>query len=201
MKDPRLKTPYGDEWGDVWVKGDRRLQVVAIRDHDAYVRDGEPRPIQTDGAARRGDTRYEYSHAELVAEGYSRDKTLQSKSLEELSAIREAGEHAGVVLAKRYAELAFVVERRLAAHDRFDDSELVYSRTALCPCGYGLAYPKGTSMWGSWFCSGVLTHRVASDDDAEHTVYPFSMYNIISENELANNDKVTTRGVFKPKVE
>lgn len=191
VKDPKQTTPEGDEWGDVWVKGDRRVQVVHVRD--------EAKPLQLDRTIRDGDVTYQYTHAELVAEGWDRDKSLNAMTSDQLRAIRETGRHAETVLGRRHVADAQEIERRIAACEKFDDSELVYSATTLCPCGYGLAYPKRIGMHGAWYCSGILTHR-ANDPTVVHHSYPFSMYDIKSENRFVRaSDNTTTRGVFQPK--
>lgn len=75
----------------------------------------------------------------------------------------------------------------------FTDDELLYSRTALCPCGHGLAYPKKCHPHHHWDCSAIL--KGIADKNVEHTgQLPFSFYDIKGEQGFK-----TTRGVFIPK--
>lgn len=64
--------------------------------------------------------------------------------------------------------------------NRFSDAELIYSATARCQCGAGLAYPSDRNVRGreSWVCS-----RVLRDGEAEsgHDSYPFAFYEAKSE--------------------
>lgn len=196
MKDPRRKTPQGDEWGDLWVKGDRVVQVVHVRD--------EPRPLQTNRRIRENEATCEYTHDELVAEGWQRDKWLLALSDAELRALLDRGRHAETVLGRRSVERAQGVEQRLSdLVDGRDDArpfaadELTYSAHARCVCGAGLAYPRDCGMHGSWFCSALLTRahgrlekranadgeeRIFTASGAEHQPgLPFSMYGIKSE--------------------
>lgn len=83
---------------------------------------------------------------------------------------------------------------RLATNTPFTDDELRYSATTLCPCGHGMAYPKGCTPGHYWDCSAIL--KGIEDRGVKHTdKLPFSMYDIKSENEYRG----TTRGVFRPK--
>lgn len=75
----------------------------------------------------------------------------------------------------------------------YKDDELRFSKTTLCPCGFGLAYPKGCGGNHYWDCAGVL--KGTADKGVEHCgELPFVFYDIKSEDE-----ERTTRGIFRPK--
>jgi len=61
------------------------------------------------------------------------------------------------------------VEREAAnrGHGDFRIDELRYSRTARCPCGAALAYPRDIGMHGSWYCSAIL--RGVAGEGKTHT--------------------------------
>lgn len=84
-------------------------------------------------------------------------------------------------------------EQRLKENPIFTDEELRYSRTDLCPCGHGIAYPKTCHGGYHWDCSAIL--KGIASKDVEHTAkLPFMFYDIKGENE-----KMSTRGVFRPR--
>ena len=86
-----------------------------------------------------------------------------------------------------------VFDERMKNNPIFTDDELTYSAFNFCPCGHGLAYPKGCSMQHYWDCSAIL--KGIANFDFEHTAkLPFSFYSIRGENE-----KETTRGIFLPR--
>jgi len=72
----------------------------------------------------------------------------------------------------------------------FSDDELLYSATARCNCGAGMAYPHGTGIRGAWHCSDVLTGR-AKDVTVEHSQLSFMMYEIKSEDQPSANGATT----------
>lgn len=79
----------------------------------------------------------------------------------------------------------------------YTDEELVYASRTLCPCGYGLAYPKNCGDQRSWDCSAVL--KLTHDKTVKHTDrLPFAFWSVHAEGETIGN-KNTTRGVFRPK--
>lgn len=87
-------------------------------------------------------------------------------------------------------------EERMRANPIFTDDELRYSAETLCPCGHGMAYPKGCSMHHHWDCSAIL--KGIADKRIKHTdQLPFVFYDIKSESE----HRGSTRGVFRPKAE
>lgn len=70
--------------------------------------------------------------------------------------------------------------------------KLVYSATARCPCGAGLAYPEGgpgdessPHRWpynGYWDCSAIMAGT--ADPEVTHTAkLPFAFYEIKSEDQ------------------
>lgn len=86
---------------------------------------------------------------------------------------------------------------RMKTNPIFTDDELIYSANSLCPCGYGLAYPKGCGPFHYWECSGIL--KGIADKSVPHSDrLPFAVYEIKSEQQPSANG-MTTRGVFKPK--
>lgn len=86
---------------------------------------------------------------------------------------------------------------RMKNNSVFTDEELRYSRESLCPCGHGLAYPKGCGVQHYWDCSAIL--KGIADKNVKHTDrLPFAFYEIESEDETPGDNR-TTRGVFKPK--
>ncbi len=57
---------------------------------------------------------------------------------------------------------------------------LVYSASARCPCGAGLAYPAHCGTGGAWDCSAILLGT--ADPNVEHTdKLPFAFYEVKSE--------------------
>lgn len=88
-----------------------------------------------------------------------------------------------------------VFQQRLKDNPIFTDEELFYSRTQLCPCGHGLAYPRTCGPHHYWDCSAIL--KGIADDKVEHTgQLPFAFYSV--KGELEGHG--TTRGVFLPQV-
>lgn len=85
------------------------------------------------------------------------------------------------------------LQQRLNNGTPFTDDELFYSARSLCPCGHGLAYPKGCGPFHYWDCSAIL--KGIDDPTVTHTAQlPFSLYDIKGESE----HRGTTRGTFKP---
>lgn len=87
-------------------------------------------------------------------------------------------------------------DKKMEENPIFTDEELFYSTYNLCPCGHGLAYPKGCGGNHHWDCSAIL--KGAADKSVEHTgKLPFSFYDVKGESE----HRGTTRGIFKPQKE
>lgn len=80
----------------------------------------------------------------------------------------------------------------------FDDADLTYSAGARCECGAGLAYPNNVGMHGAWYCADILTGKAKRDESGlladHHQCFPFSFYEIKSENQPSANG-FTTRPV------
>lgn len=88
-------------------------------------------------------------------------------------------------------------DERLLAGTPFTDDELIYAATSLCPCGHGVAYPKGCNPHHYWDCSAIL--KGIADPGVQHIgKLPFALYEIKSEGQPSANG-ATTRGVFRPK--
>jgi hypothetical protein len=113
---------------------------------------------------------------------------------EQLKEAREGEKKAQEIIRQYFIERNEVFKKRLAENPIFTDEELRYSAVSLCPCGHGLAYPKDCNINHYWDCSAIL--KGIADKNVQHTAkLPFSFYNIKSENE----QRGTTRGIFKPK--
>lgn len=81
---------------------------------------------------------------------------------------------------------------------KYTDSELRYSATSRCKCGTGLAYPKDGSqpddasvfaMVSDWWCATILKGEAAGT--VRHDVYPFSQYEILSEDQPSAQGRTT----------
>ncbi len=66
--------------------------------------------------------------------------------------------------------------------------DLLYSATARCPCGAGLAYAVNAKAT-EWDCSAVLLGLEPAD--AKHPTYPFVFYSIKSEGQPSANGATT----------
>jgi hypothetical protein len=103
-------------------------------------------------------------------------------------------EEAQEIINAFHKEKAIAFDQRMENNPIFTDDELTYSASSLCPCGYGLAYPKDCSMNHYWDCSAIL--KGIADVNVQHTgQLPFSFYDIKGESDYRG----TTRGMFKPK--
>lgn len=101
-------------------------------------------------------------------------------SKEEYDAAVAQKDAAEKVMRAYWMESAERFNKRLATNPIFTDSELFYSRSARCPCGAGLAYPKGCGASHYWDCSAIL--KGTEDKTVVHTdQLPFSMYDIKGE--------------------
>lgn len=108
-----------------------------------------------------------------------------------------AKEDADKIIRKFHIEKQEAFDVRLKSGVPFTDEELVYSSETLCPCGYGLAYPKDCGPFHYWDCSAIL--KDIADDKVQHTAkLPFIMYEVHAEGETIGSTR-TTRGVFRPK--
>jgi hypothetical protein len=108
---------------------------------------------------------------------------------------KTAAEH---IINQYHREQADAFEKRLHSGVPFTDDELIYSAFDLCPCGHGIAYPKGCGITHYWECAGIL--KGITDAGVQHCDrLPFAFYSVISEQQTIRANGRTTRGVFKPK--
>lgn len=111
---------------------------------------------------------------------------------EQVEQARKQRDEAEAIINQYHKEQQEAFEKRLKENPIFKDDELVYSLYALCPCGHGLAYPKGCGGSHYWDCSAIL--KGIADQSVKHTdQLPFAFYSVKSEREGQ-----TTRGVFRP---
>lgn len=71
------------------------------------------------------------------------------------------------------------------------DRELIYSATARCKCGAGLAYPldiASAMRLSAWVCSRVLRGDAVAHG---HDSYPWCMYKIREETSISNRSGTT----------
>lgn len=116
-------------------------------------------------------------------------------SEEQFKAATTAKNEAEETINAYFKQKAEAFNRRLIENPVFTDDELYYSATSLCPCGHGLAYPKGCGAWHYWDCSAIL--KGIADKSVKHTDrLPFSIYGVKGESEYRG----TTRGVFIPQI-
>lgn len=71
----------------------------------------------------------------------------------------------------------------------YTDRDLLYSATARCWCGAGLAYPSGHNV-GAWKCARSLRGEVP---EHEHDSYARIFYKIREETSIRNAGGATTR--------
>lgn len=120
-----------------------------------------------------------------------------SISREQFEAACRAKDEAEKVIAAFGKQNRDAFDERLNSGRPFTDDELIYSARDLCPCGHGIAYPKGCAPNHYWDCSAVL--KGIADQGVKHTGrLPFTFYEIKSENQPSAYGE-TTRGVFRPK--
>lgn len=106
----------------------------------------------------------------------------------------EEKEKAEATINQYFRERREAFERRMKENPIFTDDELFYSARLLCPCGHGLAYPKGCGSGYYWDCSAIL--KGIADKSVTHTDrLPFAFYDVKGESDRNG----TTRGVFRPK--
>lgn len=76
----------------------------------------------------------------------------------------------------------------------YEDIDLIYSATARCKCGAGLAYPTNHDeafKIAAWVCSFALKNADASPED--HQSFPWFMYKVREETSVNNGGGHTTR--------
>jgi len=94
-------------------------------------------------------------------------------------------------LHKIYQQEQTTVEAKLkrcnAGKDKFTTDELIFSATARCECGAGLAYPIGIGIHGCWDCADILLGKAipaGQEGSKTHSgSMPFAFYEIKSENQ------------------
>jgi hypothetical protein len=103
----------------------------------------------------------------------------------------EQKEFAQKIINEYNREQMNAFDLRMKENPVFTDEELKYSAVAHCPCGHGLAYPKGCHYWD---CSAIL--KGIADPGIKHIAQlPFIYFDIKGESE----SRGSTRGVFLPK--
>ena len=77
----------------------------------------------------------------------------------------------------------------------YRDHQLVYAATSRCPCGAGLAYPRGIGIRGSWDCSDILTGRAIPSGQTGAVMHtdrlPFTFWEVRSEQQPSANGATT----------
>lgn len=92
----------------------------------------------------------------------------------------------------------------MSARDTSDDNriwkpdELLFSARARCRCGSGLAYPIAFEFKkhrSEWICAAVLLGEIADipEEHGKHDAYPFSLYEIKSEDQPSAAGATTRR--------
>lgn len=115
---------------------------------------------------------------------------ITKEQYEEAKVQKKASED---IINQYHKEDAERFRKRLEENPIFTDDELIYSAQTLCPCGHGLAYPKGCPMNFYWDCSAIL--KGIADKTVKHTdKLSFMMYDVKGESERRG----TTRGMFIP---
>lgn len=105
----------------------------------------------------------------------------------------QARDQAQETISQYFQQQQRAFEIRMTENPIFTDEELIYSRFTLCPCGHGLAYPKGCGPWHYWDCSAIL--KGISERTVLHTAQlPFAIFDVKSE-----SAESTTRGVYRPR--
>jgi hypothetical protein len=104
------------------------------------------------------------------------------------------GKEANKIISQYHTEQQQLFDEKVKNGHKWTDEELIYSARKLCPCGHGLAYPRGCGGLHYWDCSAIL--KGVADPSIEHCAkYPFAYYDIKGESDRNG----TTRGVYLPK--
>jgi len=91
---------------------------------------------------------------------------------------------------KTEEEVDAKIKRCHQLKDQFNEDELLFAAYVRCPCGAGMAYPKGIGGFGAWDCSAILLGKADKDKTHEATL-PFAFYNIKSEGQPSANGATT----------
>lgn len=121
------------------------------------------------------------------------EETIVMITKEQYEEALKRSDAADKTISAYYKQEREAFAQRLKDNPIFTDDELFYSRTSLCPCGHGLAYPKNCGPGHYWDCSAIL--KGIADKSVSHIDrLPFAYYEVKGEREGQ-----TTRGVFLPK--
>jgi hypothetical protein len=91
-----------------------------------------------------------------------------------------AQENAQKIINQYWKEQNDAFEKRLKENPIFKENELIFSATARCPCGAGLAYPKNCTPHHYWDCAAILMGN--DDKSVTHTDQkPFAFWKVKSE--------------------
>lgn len=97
-------------------------------------------------------------------------------------------------LNKIYAQESNETEARIKdcykLKNKFQLDELRFSAFSRCSCGAGLAYPKNTSIHGSWYCSAILLGSAEKGTSHDEPL-SFVFYDVKSEGESSCNGSTT----------
>ncbi len=121
-------------------------------------------------------------------------KEYLAKAIEEQKALlKPLEDELTQIYIKEGENVETKVQNCYQGKDKFTLDELVFSACVECPCGAGMAYPKGIGAFGSWHCSAMLTGTLDKFKKVTHYgEIPFTTSNIKSENQPSANG-LTTR--------
>lgn len=119
--------------------------------------------------------------------------------MKEIRELEEQLESKKKMLAHIYQKEHEDIEKRcqqvFSGYDKFTAEELIFSASSRCPCGAGLAYPKGSGPKGFWDCADLLMDNFIKKGEPgskEHTDrLPFMFYEIKSEGQPSANGTTT----------
>jgi hypothetical protein len=112
---------------------------------------------------------------------------------EEYEQALKTKDEADKVINQYFREKQQAFDERMKNNPVFTEEELRFSASTCCPCGAGLAYPKGCGMHHYWDCSAILMGKASLE--VKHTdKLPFSFYDVKSESSYRG----TTRPSGKP---
>lgn len=128
------------------------------------------------------------------------NKITSTTSEVDLRAMISQGEEARKELNRRHLDTSAIVDKRIKRLESMDEGmrkgaafnleELRFAARQRCVCGAGLAYPKNSSMHGSWYCSAILQAK-AELGTTHSPPYPFAFYEIKSEDQPSANGATT----------
>jgi hypothetical protein len=107
---------------------------------------------------------------------------------EQYQKAKEQKDGAQDIINQYFKEKQLKFDERMKKNPIFTDDELIYSATARCPCGHGLAYPKDCGVHHYWDCSAIL--KGIAQPDIKHTAQlPFMFYDIKSESDYRGSTR------------